>query len=495
MKNTSKLAAAAVLVTTSLTGCMTLRHVPVPGEQANAGGGPLPVPLQVGAIDHDVQHAGTVGALAQSRDIPGNDDLAYRFTRGVSRHLDRWAGQQDENAPMLNARIEYDRARSGSTVKQGLPGALTLGLIPIVEDGVFTMSVSVTSGEREVYRHQVQETIRSYMSILFPTPMLVKNEKDVVWQKTVDSAMARLHAQLAPWVAAEQEKFERDVAGTSARDQQNWLKQHPDSLHRGRILAFLAANPPTRDSLAWHGENIAAFDDYQALIPNEDAIWFVGPKGQRVVDIRNALRQGEDTSIIAARILAARHPYRAFDSAETAVLRKGGIPAPVIAAMIEVSAAAPGATGSNLAAVTAPPPDVARLVIHGNSGQYLCPWTSSGVVAPWMSKALANSDMGAAAGKALGSYAGTKAMENVPFIGRMLGEKLGEASGRSIALQAIGGEAYMRETSDLSFHTLGDMARYLQATYSSSAQYQQVIEAADEIYPGLSAAIAAAAAY
>ncbi|MDB6114799.1 MAG: hypothetical protein JWQ62_1744, partial [Lacunisphaera sp.] len=67
-------------------------------------------------------------------------------------------------------------------------------------------------------------------------------------------------------------------------------------------------------------------------------------------------------------------------------------------------------------AVVAPKP------IEGNTGKYMSPFTSDGVVAEWVDKAV-KAKMGSAVGGAIGAYAGQKAMENIPFIGGMLGQK------------------------------------------------------------------------
>lgn len=46
----------------------------------------------------------------------------------------------------------------------------------------------------------------------------------------------------------------------------------------------------------------------------------------------------------------------------------------------------------------------------------------------------------------------------VPLEGSLLGRRAGEATARKLAQQAAGGEAYMRETSDISFNSIDDMS-------------------------------------
>lgn len=127
---------------------------------------------------------------------------------------------------------------------------------------------------------------------------------------------------------------------------------------------------------------------------------------------------------------------------------------------------------------------VAPQPIYGNSGEFMCPYTEDGVVADWVDKAL-NARLGAAIGAQAGAYAGRKAMENIPFFGGMLGQRVGDAAGRRIAIEASGGWDHIKGTSDLSFNSLEDMAVYLYATHSSHPHYQKVLDATFEIYPDM----------
>jgi hypothetical protein len=120
--------------------------------------------------------------------------------------------------------------------------------------------------------------------------------------------------------------------------------------------------------------------------------------------------------------------------------------------------------------------------IEGNTGKYMSPFTSDGVTAEWITKSLkvkASGQIGAMAGQ----YAGQKAMENVPFVGGMLGKAAGQKIGREVALKAIGGEEFLKSSSDLSFDSMQDMAVYLYVNYSTHPEYQKILEATWAIYP------------
>jgi hypothetical protein len=130
------------------------------------------------------------------------------------------------------------------------------------------------------------------------------------------------------------------------------------------------------------------------------------------------------------------------------------------------------------AQVTAPTP------LQNNSGKYMAPYTSDGVVAEWVDKAV-KAKMGAAIGANVGAYAGQKALEQVPFIGGFIGEKAGKAIGREIAVKSSGGWEAIKGSSDLSFETVDDLAVWMYAKYSTNEHYANVLSATQGIYPDL----------
>lgn len=122
--------------------------------------------------------------------------------------------------------------------------------------------------------------------------------------------------------------------------------------------------------------------------------------------------------------------------------------------------------------------------IEGNTGEFMSPITSDGVPAEWVDNAI-NAKMGAGIGSAVGAYAGSKALEAIPFVGGFLGEKVGNAAGRAIAIEGAGGEEFIRESSDLSFNSLEDLTIYLYSSYGTNPNYQDVASAVAEIYTDL----------
>lgn len=126
--------------------------------------------------------------------------------------------------------------------------------------------------------------------------------------------------------------------------------------------------------------------------------------------------------------------------------------------------------------LTAPSP------IMGNSGKYMSPFTEDGTLTEWVDMAI-KAKAGAEIGSAAGAYAGQKVMEQIPFVGGMLGSAVGERIGREIAIKNAGGLEHIRETSDISFNSLDDMAVYLYVKYSTKPHYKDALDATFQIYP------------
>ena len=141
-----------------------------------------------------------------------------------------------------------------------------------------------------------------------------------------------------------------------------------------------------------------------------------------------------------------------------------------------------GAWGPAPSKIAPPTALAAPAPIEGSAGQYASPFTSDGVTAGWVTKSMQVKAAGQI-GSMAGNYAGQKAMEQVPFVGGFLGKKAGAAMGRGVALKSIGGEEFIRSSTDLSFNSLSDMALFMYATHGSDADYQKILAATYAIYP------------
>jgi hypothetical protein len=127
---------------------------------------------------------------------------------------------------------------------------------------------------------------------------------------------------------------------------------------------------------------------------------------------------------------------------------------------------------------------VAPTPVAGNTGKFMSPYTTDGVLAEWVDKAI-NAEMGGAIGGMAGAYAGQKLAENIPFFGGLVGQKVGNALGREVAIKMSGGEEFIRSTSDVSFDSLQDMAVWMYVNHSTHPHYQDALKSAYGIYPEL----------
>lgn len=140
-------------------------------------------------------------------------------------------------------------------------------------------------------------------------------------------------------------------------------------------------------------------------------------------------------------------------------------------------------------------PEAMKLVIDSNEGQFLSPYTSDGVTAEWVDKAInvkIGRSTGSAIGAAVGAYAASQLVDNNPLgsvVGGYVGSKAGKSVGREKAIEAFGGWEYIRETSDRSFASMEDMARYLVKHHGSASTFADVVEATEVLYPGLKEAV------
>lgn len=154
-----------------------------------------------------------------------------------------------------------------------------------------------------------------------------------------------------------------------------------------------------------------------------------------------------------------------------------------------------------VASVTITPVDEAeleQLVRKDNLGEYMSPYTSDGVLAEWVNMG-ASADIGGTAGSGAGAVAGSmiadKALESVPFgslIGGVIGSKVGEEMGREAGISAAGGWETIKATSDRSFDSLTNMARYLAQKYGSEPTYSDALKVTMQVYPEFQKALASA---
>ncbi|MDA1000967.1 MAG: hypothetical protein O2807_10705 [bacterium] len=140
--------------------------------------------------------------------------------------------------------------------------------------------------------------------------------------------------------------------------------------------------------------------------------------------------------------------------------------------------------GAGFGKLPAPNMVQAPAPIQGNGGKFMSPYTSDGVLAKWVDKAI-SVKAGAAVGSVAGAMVGREVLKQIPFVGGILGQTAGKAIGHEIAISSIGGMEFIKKTSDLSFNSLQDMAVYLYAKHSKHPHYKAALDATFQVYPDL----------
>jgi hypothetical protein len=131
-----------------------------------------------------------------------------------------------------------------------------------------------------------------------------------------------------------------------------------------------------------------------------------------------------------------------------------------------------------------PAPPMAKVAyICGNKGRYMSPFTPDGTLSKWVDKGL-NIKAGTLTGMSIGGVAGKVVAPNSP-LGAVFAASVGAAVGRELAIELFGGWDYIRDTTQMSFDHLDEMAVYLYREFHDKPTYANGMKAAFLIYPRL----------
>ena len=478
-----RLAVVALLV--FLSGCVTQRFLP--DDELVTGDAPIPVTVVPGEISNRFM-------------VPLGDQRAFRarHQQRAARTVTDWSPRPEPLLPEVTLNLETTgKGVRGASWFSLIPYFATFGVFPMIDYVEYENTLALEKNGQELYRHSNKALVRNHAAVWPLIPYFVGSSQDRGTSQMMQASLADHRVRLSSFIAAHEEAYQHQVAGKPADQVHQWLRENPNALFRKRALDQLARKAPDGEleAVQWHRRQMRDFPDYAAHIPERDRIWFLGPDGETIVEVLEQVQQGANLELLAARIRSGGGPYKRFSREEEDRLRSAGMPATVLAAMMEASGPA---------AATAPPASttgatagrhVRDLVLLDNSGQYMSPWTQDGVLAEWVNMTI-DARIGEAAGGAVGAVAGAAAgrrvLRNVPggsFLGGMAGAQAGQATGREMALQAAGGMEHIRNTSDMSFNSLQDMARYLRAMHGSDPNFSDAINAASRIYPGLDDAL------
>jgi len=470
----------------TLAGCSASQYIQQPSYGENDAQQSLPTNVRM-----------NIKGTSYPRGETPSDFYDQEVNAAISRKLSSWS--QDLNRPLMPVmNYQLEQVDSGVVYWRVFTSWITYWLWPFPEENEYRSSIEIQLAGETIYSEKLREDVKVYRSI-WPTPAFYGDLDLASWigkqggyEEMVNENLNRHKTKLLGWMSEQHNDYLSATKDADLETKRNWLSDNRNNIFKPELLEILALEAPRGNARGWHHETLDLFPEYLAFIPQDYQVWFVGPAGNRTLDVLNRVNNGGDVAIMASRLKLSGATYSMFSDQEVTVLKEGGLPSVLIAAMLESGAYRNGAAKTNTVAVsgqTAQNKSSASYAIFDNTGEFLCPWTTDDVLAEWVDKSI-NASIGSSVGATVGAYAGQRLLGSIPFVGGWLGSKVGNETGRMIAIEASGGEAYIRETSDISFRTLEDMARYIQANYITSSHYQDGINAANQIYPDLMEAMA-----
>lgn len=209
--------------------------------------------------------------------------------------------------------------------------------------------------------------------------------------------------------------------------------------------------------------------------------------GARLLSVRQRRQSGAITLETIAELDARTYENLAFTSNRHTVYRDGVVRATQTGSRM-VSFDDAGVRSESVVQVEVPPREYP--VRHDNKGVFMSPVTSDGVAAEWVNKVVSirlGTKVAGMAGGVLGDAVGRQALGDLGggMVGAAVGSRMGEAAGRQMALTAIGGEAALAATSDVSADSLADLAGWLYEEHRDNPRLPEIVTAAQVIYPEL----------
>ncbi|MDV3504703.1 carboxyl-terminal protease-like protein [Marinobacter sp. M-5] len=432
-----------------------------------------------------------------------------------------------------------------------LASLLTLTLVPAVDGHEYTDTLQVVWDGETLATSSASYSIKQYFSVYFPTPMLFLGslyETDQADLTDTLETISVIHARnIADTIAGQQPRFDR-IAKDDPDALAAFVKTGDAPLFNPLAVAGIAALAPVDNRLEYH-RTYAELPGYINVLPLEAQAWLIGPDGLKGWQIKEALDNGEEEAELLRKVVSSypadltqwnqetrrvetryrtvfadTNPQLVTNLLETyaekraqwpyypnmtdehrRTLVENGVPASIVSYMSNtersaelIAAAKTGPLQDAQGQMLTEEQLLERLVRKDNAGPYLSPYTSDDVFAEWVNLAN-NASMGAsvgtAAGAMAGAYAAEKALDFVPFglgglIGGAVGAEIGKETGRETAISASGGWEAIKASSDRSFDSLTDMARYLKRKYGTTANFNDAVKATSQIYPEFGAVLA-----
>jgi len=442
--------------------------------------------------------------------------------------LAQWLPPESESAPVVEVQTStssvYDPNWGSFFVS-----LLTLSLIPSFDEYHETASLNLTWNGETLATSSVNYDIDMVQGVYFPTPLLFPgtlNDMSVEREKAANLVNKQHFANLAKELGQQRPAYE----SIDPRDPDalySFIMESSEApLFKPLAVQQLATLAPEDSPLEYHLQ-YASVAGYLDLVPARDQAWLIGPEGLRGMDLQALLERGVEADELLMRMLNAFPPvlengptyirkngewvllqdiggiyYTGMTDEHRDILKAAGLPEGLVDRMTNdkpspqlLAAARSGKLRDESGNIRIPTEEelLEQLVRKDNQGQYMSPYTSDDVLAEWVNSAI-NANIGATAGTGIGAvagaYAAEKALDFVPFglgglVGGAVGAEIGKSVGRETAISASGGWEAIKASSDRSFNSLADMARYLKAKYGHTGNFSEAMAATKQIYPEL----------
>lgn len=232
----------------------------------------------------------------------------------------------------------------------------SLCLVPMVAPQQFDTTIEMRSEGELVYSAKAHYRGTVFMS-WFPLGKLRGTQKitDAAWYATFFSHEEKLTRNIvAEEPLYDSLKKSKDTDKLAAALDNPQLK-----FYRPLVSARLAevlAGQKRNERLKAYAAIIEKHPEFAGDIQGNERLLFVGPADLRVMDVLKQTYRKRSAPAMSASIKAAGQPYALFTPEESSWLTREGLPADVVAAMIEASEpkAAPNAVPADLVAGVAP---------------------------------------------------------------------------------------------------------------------------------------------
>ena len=333
-----------------LQGCVTARMTTESGTrvtpevmQAYLNGNTEPfLPYRAVTVDEVTRYA---DSMRTTHGFPTSDEASRQIAA-------LWATSDASEIPAIRHEMT-GRPSAGKfavVFVNALVSVFTLYTLPIYfsDESSSTLTLVLEDGT------EVSQTTRlKWTQIVSSLPKVYKLDHEVTNSAGYEFQVAAMmsHGELLRQRVAREQALLTGLDRNSVEAMTAALRNPDVVLLKQDVMQSLGTTlAKRRDRMDHYEKLVKEFPTFRRHIPGNEQLFFVGPADRPVLAIWRDLRKGADADVLAATIRASGQPYRIFNSDETAWLKKQSIPGPVIAAMIDASAAsanaAPAATSA-----------------------------------------------------------------------------------------------------------------------------------------------------